>query len=102
MTSQMLVETREAPARVETMLGLSGRTARHRRQARRRLDRAVARSPATAPRCIRRGALVVDLSQSGVEPDVLAIIKAARAGAAVTVAIVNTEGSPVGRRRNTC
>ena len=44
-----------------------------------------------------RGALVVAVSQSGASPDVVENVKMARAGGAVTVALVNVEGSDLAR-----
>ncbi|HMR30219.1 MAG TPA: SIS domain-containing protein [Geminicoccaceae bacterium] len=129
MTSQMLVETREAPERVEAMLGrdeaaygaLAGRLADRPPSFAATVARGSSDHAATylaallgiggglatasiAPSLVTRygarlhlkDALVVGLSQSGAGPDVLATIEAARAGGAVTVAIVNAEGSPVG------
>ena len=42
-----------------------------------------------------RGGLVVAVSQSGRSPDLIAVIEAARAGGALTVAIANDSGSPL-------
>jgi len=42
-----------------------------------------------------RGGLVLAVSQSGRSPDIVAVIAAARAGGAVTVAIVNDPASPL-------
>jgi glucosamine--fructose-6-phosphate aminotransferase (isomerizing) len=42
-----------------------------------------------------RGALAVAISQSGRSPDLVATLKAARAGGALTVALVNVEDSPL-------
>jgi glucosamine--fructose-6-phosphate aminotransferase (isomerizing) len=41
------------------------------------------------------GGLVIAVSQSGRSPDIVAVVAAARAGGAVTVAIVNDAGSPL-------
>ena len=46
-------------------------------------------------RPVYRGALLVAISQSGESPDVVAVAAGARAGGAVTVALVNTQGSPL-------
>jgi glucosamine--fructose-6-phosphate aminotransferase (isomerizing) len=43
-----------------------------------------------------RGGLVVAVSQSGRSPDLIAVIEAARAGGALTVAIANDPTSPLG------
>ncbi len=42
-----------------------------------------------------RGGLVIAVSQSGRSPDIVAVLDAARAGGAVTVAIVNDPASPL-------
>lgn len=42
------------------------------------------------------GAAAVAISQSGKSPDIVAALAAARAGGALTVALVNTPGSPLG------
>jgi glucosamine--fructose-6-phosphate aminotransferase (isomerizing) len=42
-----------------------------------------------------RGGLVIAVSQSGRSPDIVAVVAAARAGGAVTVAIVNDAASPL-------
>ncbi|HEX3429102.1 MAG TPA: SIS domain-containing protein [Candidatus Limnocylindrales bacterium] len=42
-----------------------------------------------------RGGLVIALSQSGRSPDLVAVVEAARAGGAITVAIANDVGSPL-------
>lgn len=42
-----------------------------------------------------RGGLVIAVSQSGRSPDLVAVVEAARAGGALTVAIVNDAGSPL-------
>ncbi|MEA2518923.1 MAG: hypothetical protein QOF49_1003, partial [Chloroflexota bacterium] len=42
-----------------------------------------------------RGGLVIAVSQSGRSPDLIAVLEAARAGGALTVAIVNDAGSPL-------
>lgn len=42
-----------------------------------------------------RGGLVVAVSQSGRSPDLVAVVEAARAGGAVTIAIANDPGSPL-------
>lgn len=42
-----------------------------------------------------RGGLVIAVSQSGRSPDLIAVVEAARAGGAVTVAIVNDAASPL-------
>ena len=42
-----------------------------------------------------RGGLVIAVSQSGRSPDLIAVIEAARAGGAITVAIVNDADSPL-------
>ena len=42
-----------------------------------------------------RGGLVIAVSQSGRSPDIITVIEAARAGGAVTVAIVNDPASPL-------
>ena len=129
MTSLMLAEAREAPARVEAMLAEDGAIYGA-------LAEALAQRPPVFAATVARGssdhaatylaaligmagglatasiapslvtrygaslrlekALVVGLSQSGAGPDVLATIRAARAAGAVTVAIVNAEGSPLG------
>lgn len=129
MSSLMLAETREAPARVAAMLAaddaiyadLAHALARHpptfaATVARGSSDHAatylaallgIAGGLATAsiaPSLITRygaplrlaDALVVGVSQSGAGPDVLATIRAARESGAVTVAIVNADGSPLG------
>ncbi|HUQ77617.1 MAG TPA: SIS domain-containing protein [Patescibacteria group bacterium] len=42
-----------------------------------------------------RGGLVIAVSQSGRSPDLVAVLRAARAGRALTIAIVNDAGSPL-------
>jgi glucosamine--fructose-6-phosphate aminotransferase (isomerizing) len=42
-----------------------------------------------------RGGLVIAVSQSGRSPDLIAVLEAARAGGAITVAIVNDAASPL-------
>jgi glucosamine--fructose-6-phosphate aminotransferase (isomerizing) len=126
--SIMLVEAREAPARVEAMLrqdaeayttlarDLAARPPRFAATiARGSSDHAasylamltgIAGGLATAsipPSLVTRygahltleGALVASLSQSGASPDIVATLAAARDAGAVTVAIVNAEGSPL-------
>ena len=130
MTSLMLAEAREAPARVEAALredaGLYAALGRHLREhpphfvatvARGSSDHAASyagalfgiaagRVTATlAPSLITRygaqlelaGALVLGLSQSGASPDLAAIMAAARAAGAATLAVVNTPGSALAR-----
>lgn len=130
MTSLMLSETREAPARVEAALredaelyATLGRLLRDRPPAfvatvaRGSSDHAASyagtlfgiaagRVTATlAPSLVTRysarlevaGALVVGLSQSGASPDLVAVMAAARAARAMTLAVVNTDGSALAR-----
>src|SRR3954468_23338814 len=42
-----------------------------------------------------RGGLVIAVSQSGRSPDLIAVLEAARAGGATTIAIVNAPASPL-------
>lgn len=128
MTSLMLAEAREAPARVEAALredgalySALGRLLRDRPPpfaatvARGSSDHAASyattlfaiatgRVTATlAPSLVTRygtklglrGALVLGLSQSGASPDLVAVMAAARAADAVTLAIVNANESPL-------
>lgn len=44
-----------------------------------------------------RGGLVIAVSQSGRSPDLVAVLEAARAGGATTIAIANDAGSPLAR-----
>lgn len=48
------------------------------------------------------GGLCVTISQSGKSPDVVALQDAARSAGALTVALVNVEGSPVARNADIC
>lgn len=49
-----------------------------------------------------RGALCLTISQSGQSPDIVALQEGARAAGALSVALVNTEASPVARHADVC